>query len=154
MPTHPHFHLSQSVLFCLGDSVAQRALRRKRSRFSGALEAQNAGTRPCKRVALAISNGHKCIVEGGIDKNNPFGHILLILAAHLDGEPGRLGHIEPLIQLTMGTCARSFLVQRRTTTGTFAGTGIGLGSLPPNRQATTMTAATVTTQVHQALDVH
>ena len=38
-PTYPHFHFSQSVLFRLGDSIAQRALRRKRSRFSGALEA-------------------------------------------------------------------------------------------------------------------
>jgi hypothetical protein len=36
----------------------------------------------------------------------------------------------------------------------FTRPGVGLGLLPADRQATTMTQAAVTSQVHQALDVH
>src|SRR5687767_2215562 len=37
---------------------------------------------------------------------------------------------------------------------TFARTGIGLGPLAAQRQAAAVTHATITTQVHQALDAH
>lgn len=42
-------------------------LRGKRSRFSGASEAQTAGTCPAERITLYIGNGHDGIVESGLD---------------------------------------------------------------------------------------
>ncbi len=37
---------------------------------------------------------------------------------------------------------------------TFSGAGVGMGTLTTDRQATTMAQATVTTKIHQTLNIH
>ena len=56
-------------------------LRGKRSRFSGASEAQTAGTCPAERITLYIGNGHDGIVESGLDMSRAAFDILLLTAS-------------------------------------------------------------------------
>ena len=62
-----YFNGFQSMFHRSFGSSFRSRLRGKRSRFSGASEAQTAGACPAERITLYIGNGHDGIVESGLD---------------------------------------------------------------------------------------
>jgi hypothetical protein len=79
-----------------------------------------------------------------------FGDILLDLLSDFRLS---LGHIESS-QSFESKSAQLFLCGSDSLTWALTSTGVGSGTLPPDRQATAMPNSPITTEIHQSLDAH
>ncbi len=123
--------------------VLGRQLGRKGSALPGTLEALHSRGRPGDHIAPGIGNGYQGIVEGGLDVGHTHGNILpflfLFRACRCPGHHPSLS----LLPFAHHAAARAF-----------AGTGVGMGTLAPDRQAAPVPETPVAPQIHQALDIH
>ena len=119
----------------------------KRSRLARTLKALTTRRRPRQSIALTIGNRDDGVIEGRMHVGDTVRNVLADLLAHaLCGViGGRLSHT---------VLSSLFLQCRCALARPFAGACIGAGTLTTHWQSATMTETTITTNVHQALDVH
>lgn len=125
-------------------------LSRKRGRFARALEALPTGRCPRQRITLTIGNRNNGIVKRGMNVSNTIRDIFTDLFAHALSSiaGGRLSHVE------LSSNSELLLQSLCSLARAFTSTRISTRALPTHRQATTMTKATIASNIHQTLNIH
>src|SRR5271168_5210742 len=70
-PLDEHVDLANAMFHCAPGTSLCSKLGGERRRFTRTLEADVAGRRPCKDVALQVADGHDRVVERALDVSDP-----------------------------------------------------------------------------------